>query len=300
MDLPPEKDMRNARHHWWPGSLSRFWADKDGNAHRISWDGKEVSATPYNFGGVKNAHHIKMADIPTVWDENYEPKFGNIDGRFPSLVRWIESLGFVANTDNLPLSQRAQPQPVTDEQFYTCAECAVSIAVRNPAFRNRIRLTVQSFRGSSIGEDELDRLIGLNQRDCQNLYMQAIGTRGKIAILVSKNSEFIFGDGFFHNFTSTSTAPMTPRLILPLTPNYAVFYTKPVQFLSEPRLVTISLRRDEVQFLNDTVQVYSKDAVFYRTERPSLLSEFTQREFLEYRYNSHPAIDVFEQFVAWG
>ena len=299
--MRPEKNLKSAQHHWWPQTLSKYWADDAGGVHRLSPDGTVIRSQPKRFGTVKNAHHIKLGtpESPSPWDETFEPKFGMADGAIRGLVSWLESLADTLLPTSLPLDKRIAPAVATNDQFATCVECLISLVVRSPRFRASIRRTTEHYRqcfGMKDYEAE-DSLIGLNQRDCQNLFVRRLAGRGKIAVLVSNGTEFIFGDGFFHNFTSSSDTPTHPRIVVPLTPTISMFYAKPLSYFSEPRVATISLINNEVKFLNNTSQIYSKNELFYRSDKPELLDEFKGVEYLEYENNSHPAFNMLEHAV---
>jgi len=294
--IPQEKNLDPSRHHFWPGSLSTFWVDSNGKSHRISADGKKSYAHPYNFGGPYNSHHIKLADTPSPWDENFEPQYGKFDGAFPKLVEWIRTLAFVQPADKLPLGKRAMPQSASDEQLSNLLECLISLVVRGPKFRASILRTTNHYRERlGIAEPANSSLVALNQRDCQQRFTTALGGRGKFAILVSNGPEFIFGDGFYHNFNSSAAAPMHPRILVPLLPDISVYYSRPIQYASEPRLITLAVLPEEVKYLNNTVQIYSKEQLFYRSEEPTLIEEFTRKEFLEYR--DSPEIECIDQLI---
>jgi len=68
----------------------------------------------------------------------------------------------------------------------------------------------------------------------------------------------------------------------------------------EPRLVTMRLLPKEVRFLNDTVQVYARDYLFFRSERPEINSDFSRHEHRQYeRHHSvwlDSLIDAVTQF----
>ncbi|MDE3799559.1 hypothetical protein I7G59_19845 [Sinorhizobium meliloti] len=50
--------------------------------------------------------------------------------------------------------------------------------------------------------------------------------------------------------------------------------------------MTLVLDAGEAKFFNDTVQVYSKEAVFYVNERPEIINAFEAREHRQYDYNN--------------
>lgn len=120
--------------------------------------------------------------------------------------------------------------------------------------------------------------------------------QGKFAVLFSSEQELIFGDGFYHTFTSSIGAPLEPKIIVPLLPDICVFYSRPMSYNPYPRLVTVELKKDEIDFINQTTMIYSKDYIFYKSQKPEITEHFSCRQFLEYEWNRHPAIDALSQF----
>ena len=57
-----DKNVKAALHHWWPHSVSKFWADEKGLVTRISPDGNESRAPPQRFGAINSAHQIVVQD----------------------------------------------------------------------------------------------------------------------------------------------------------------------------------------------------------------------------------------------
>ncbi len=90
----------------------------------------------------------------------------------------------------------------------------------------------------------------------------------------------MFGDGFYHNLTSPSGAPSSPRILAPLTPEISVLYTIPRRYLTEPIISTLVIDGEEAKLLNDVVQVYARDAIFYRSEEPVITDAYSQRRHL--------------------
>jgi hypothetical protein len=166
-------------------------------------------------------------------------------------------------------------------------EGVVSLAVRSPMNREAAVGLAEKLRGP-LPERERNGLIGFNMCHSFNSAMRACGDRGKIAIIYSPDREFIFGDGFFHNITSPAVAPMTPQVLVPLTPEISVLYVIPTRYRTEPQLSTIVIEPDEATVLNNTVQVYARKALFYRSEKPELLDEFRQGRHLRYSRSDHP------------
>ena len=120
-------------------------------------------------------------------------------------------------------------------------------------------------------------------------FIESLKSGGKIVLLFTDTKEFIFGDGFYHNLVSNTDNAVFTRILAPLTPRLAVLYTCPMAYNPDPPLVTRRAKDDLVQLINSTVQIYSKECLFYRSEVPELSRHFTSHEHLE--YNSGDPVD---------
>ncbi len=167
-------------------------------------------------------------------------------------------------------------------------EGLVSLCVRSPMNRNASVRLAQSVRNAAIKVREKEALTALNMRYQQRKIADALGTRGKFVVIYSPRREYIFGDGFFHNLTSAAAPPIHPEMMVPLTPNISVLFVQPLQYSIEPRLSTLVVRTEEAEILNHTVQVYAKEMIFYRSERPDLTEEFRKGEHYQYSRPHHP------------
>jgi hypothetical protein len=287
--------LQNERHHWWPETVSKFWANGDGLVHRLTPDGKTLSSQPKSFGVIKNDNTIKMAAQPTVWDESFESTFNAADSEFAWLIEWLQTLTSpipaiepVASRD--AFAARITPFTLEEKRHAQLAECLASLIIRSPGFRNRVRLQTEEMRRRMGFPDPTaeQKLIGMNVRGGQRMLSDAMARGGKFAVLRSGLREFIFGDGFLHNIHSVANAPMTPRCLIPLTPEIAIFYTLPVQYSSYPKAFVMNLVPDEVGFINRAVQIYSGRYLFYRNEKPDLALEFTGGKHTSYQFDQAP------------
>ena len=121
-----------------------------------------------------------------------------------------------------------------------------------------------------------------NMRNGLNNLTKAFGGSGKAVAIFSPEREFIFGDGFFTNVTPPAQHMLRPRAIVPLTPNLGVLIQKPSSYMLDPKLSTLVVNQQEADELNRTVQVYAKEAIFYRSERPPIIPEFERGKYLSY------------------
>ena len=287
------KKLKSERHHWWPECVSRHWAAEDGKTGWLKPDGSCVRIPPARLGVIGNGHHIKMGSggEPSPWDESFERVFDKADSGFPELIRWLEGLDRrpVRGVENL--RQRFIVPQCDEEKLVLMTECAVSLAVRGPRNREASVAVAEHFRGV-IATAERNVLIGLNMRNSQRVIADSIGTRGKFVAVYSEDKEFIFGDGFFHNVANSQMAPHSPKLFVPITPRICILVCRPSSYMVEPKLSTLVLEEQEVDLCNHAVQVYSKNAIFFRSHQPVLHEDFRRDAHLLYQDPSNPIDNI--------
>jgi hypothetical protein len=257
-------------------------------------NGEERRARPDAFGVIGNGHFIKLGNKPgeaTPWDQNFEDEFHNADDRFPAVIEWLEGLRYEPRIKQMR-RERFLPQPSPVEQFGQMVESLTSLAIRSPMNREACVSLAERFRGP-LPEWERNSLITANMRDMHRRAVQAFGASGKATAILSPDREFIFGDGFYHNLTSPGGAPHSPRILAPLTPRLAVLYARPMQYTVEPRLSTLVIEAEETEALNQVVQVYAREALFYRSDKPELIDDFRAGKHLRYTSSRN----VVEQMV---
>lgn len=91
-------------------------------------------------------------------------------------------------------------------------------------------------------------------------------------------------------------------MLVPLTPEIAVLYYKPSSYRTEPMFSEIILNKEYVEKLNDLVQVYSGQFLFYRSAPPELHDAFKLGEFREVRRQLNPAVNLMDSLpgvITW-
>jgi hypothetical protein len=279
------KKLKSERHHWWPQCVSRHWAAEDGTTGWLKPDGSCIRIPPANLGVIGNGHHIKASNNgePSPWDQSFECVFDKADSSFPALIEWLCGLKRELLQDVGDLKHRFLVQPCTDDQLIRMTECAVSLAVRGPMNREASVAVAEDLRGP-IQTAERNSLIGLNIRSSQRAIADAIGARGKFVAVYSQGSEFVFGDGFFHNVVNVPMARFSPKMFVPITPNICILVCQPSRYVIEPRLSTLVLEDHEVDTCNHAVQIYSKNAIYFRNQQPVLHEEFRRAEHLRFAH----------------
>lgn len=291
-----KKEIRAAIHHWWPQTLADHWMNSEGVVNQVHNDGRIIpQRNTKNFGGIRNAHVIKLDTKPSVWDESFEGQFDFVDSNIDQTVSWLK--GFqISGVQSQEFSDRLLELPFDGTRTNVLLALLISLAVRAPKFRNSIQLIIDDFGAPKSKMPE--SLIALNQRGVFPKLVGSFLNRGKFLILKSDQKEFIYGDGFFHSFSSPDPSPFHAKMLVPLTPHLCVLYACPTSYRSEPRLFGMSVTEEEVKFINATTQIYSKNFIFYSSQQPHLLEEFTRGEFLIYEHNRHDYIETLINEIA--
>lgn len=283
------KPLKTELHHWWPRTLAEHWTAADGMVSVIRPTGEVRRSQPGSFGAITNAHHMKIGG---PWDSTFEPLFNQPDNEMSDFVRWLGTLNASLVDCEKPMLERIAPEAVSGERLQQIARITASLLARSPTVRNSIRLGADEFR-REYGLPKADKtLIALNQRGLYDAYRRRMESSGRWAILFSDEKEFIAGDGFLHNFPASEVGINSgKKLVLPILPTAAIVYMLPMQYPSDPRVVTIRMSRAEVASLNDIVQVYASDFLFFRDEEPVLTEDFRIGRHRIFKYHAHDWLD---------
>lgn len=264
--------IRGERHHWWPQGLLKHWVDTEGVISRLSPHGELERLPPSKVANIAGGHNVEIVEAALA--STFEDMFDRPDSRFPQVVAWLQLLAksHIGRTE-----QRDQPTCVEDlserENLALLHECMLSLAVRSPMFRSRIFLGIAKFNQHST-KKQYKQLVALNLRNSYHFMLERTLGQGKFMILIAKSGEFIFGDGFYNNIYPGSSLHPPVRMLAALTPELAVLYELPMACMVEPRIVTILADEGAVGLVNDTVQIYSRDWIFYRTQPPVIRDYF--------------------------
>jgi hypothetical protein len=275
--------LKSARHHWWPESVSQYWNDNEGCVHWIKPEGEVIRSPAKGFGLIRNGHHFKPdpEGKPNPWDQSFECVFDTADRRFPEMIEWLCRLEY----KHIPLRRARKegmlPQNIDEERLATLVECIVSLVVRSPKFRESGVALAENLRGP-LQQRERNALISANIMHCQRHIADSIQTDGKFAVLFTNEREFVFGDGFYHNLHSQTQDGFGVRIVVPITPNVTIFYSRPNRYRQDPKLVSLLLTDQEVEFFNQTVQIYARNSLFYRNGKPDLHEEYKAAQHLVY------------------
>lgn len=280
--------LKSARHHWRPIALLKYWADANGTLTRLDPNGHQLTLSYEKHAAIGNAHHVKLGDLVGHWDYSCEPIFSIADAMFPSVVAWLQTL--ITTTSHTP-NDSILATDLSAERRASLAECVASLIVRSPRFRNTIEISMAPARIGLSNSKVTNSLIATNIANCYRAIIRSLKNSARIAVLSTTSSEYIFGDGFLHNFGPFPDENTCARCIVPLTPTLTLALFRTLQYRAQPELVVIPARPDDVMFLNRTVQVYSRDYIFYRARAPELSECFRVHQYLEYPRHRHDRIE---------
>lgn len=298
------KPLKTELHHWWPRTLADYWSASDGMVSVIRPKGDVHRAPPGAFGAITNAHHMKLGG---PWDTTFEPQFNQPDGEMSDFVDWISTLNALTVGGDRPMLERIVPQLLCKKRQQQIARVVASILARSPCIRHSIKIgTEYSRRQFGLTDPTPNKnLIAANQCGLYDAYRKRMEASGRWAVVFSDEKEFITGDGFLHNFPASQDGISGgKKLVLPILPTATIIYMLPTQYPIEPKLVTVRASADEVTSLNKIVQVYAKDFLFFREEKPELIDAFKigQHRIFEYHGDDwlDSLLDDLSQYNLWG
>lgn len=300
----PVKPLKTELHHWWPRTLAEHWADAEGLVSAIRPTGYIQRAPPGAFGGITNAHHVKFGG---PFDSTFEPLFNQPDTEMADFVQWLATLETTIVAADRAMIERITPQALPADRQKQIARITASLLARSPSVRHSIRIgTEHARREIGLSDPKASKgLIAANQEGLYEAYRKRMEIGGRWALLFSDEKEFIAGDGFLHNFpTSRDGVQAGTKLVLPMLPTATIVHMQPMEHPTEPRFVTLRLARAEVARLNEIVQVYASDFLFFRDEQPELSEAFTLGQHRMYQYHGHDwldgLLDDLSQYNLWG
>jgi hypothetical protein len=298
------KPLKTELHHWWPRTLAEHWRDEHGMVSTILRSGEVRRAPPGAFGAVTNAHHIKLGG---PWDSTFEPIFDSADRNANSLIEWLFGLQTSIKSSHGRRHDRILAQELPTDRLAQLAALIASLVARTPRTRASIAATLTHWRREmGIRPAEADQpLIAMNQQNLYEAYHRVLERSGRWAVLFTDTKEFIFGDGFLHDFPASADGLHAPRrAVVPLTPTVAIAYAYPRSYPSEPRLVTLRVNAEEVQFFNEALQGYANEFLFYRSQQPKLIDAFKDGGHRQFEYHRHEWLEEFlddvSQYNLWG
>lgn len=290
------KKNKPSNHHWWPKSLSQFWKGKNGLIHMFSPDGEIKTVSPAQVALIRNGHNIKLSDLPgeeTAFDCSFESVFDKSDINFPMVVNELLKLILKHGGGRRKLTIS---EDFSDDFFCLLVECAVSLAVRSPRYREKIKSTVERYRGP-LTNIENKKYIALNMKDKHESIVQEIAKSAAVCVLYDPKGRFIFGDGFYQNIPVITTPLTTIKLVVPFTPEITVIvHSGNSRKYLNTNVININFR--ELELCNSTIQVYSNNVIFSKYSDLTVDDYFKGNDFMEFDFLDDPMSNLIKIFLA--
>jgi len=74
-------------------------------------------------------------------------------------------------------------------------------------------------------------------------------------------------------------------------------WSSPIAYRSYPKLISIEADKETVEVVNHSVQVYSKEYLFFKSQKPSLIEDFIRCEHRIYDHKSYPVDRLIDSLI---
>lgn len=296
-------------HHWWPVGLQTYWADRSGDISWIDPAGKIEKKRVKNrkVAYKSHGHTVFKGDY---WETNFESEFSGADNKIHDVITELSKLKplglSLADFANLMKLFFKRDRHLRDMcKFYRLDEpihralllLLFSILIRSPSNRHR-----NENYPSLIGLPPNEVVGKMNMRQTY-LLAKEICKSGHIShqyfiIIHSPWKKFVFGDGCLDWLTSgLVTNRVEGKALVPLTPHLCVYFCTPRWMRPSMSCASFSAAPWIVDWINDTIQIYSKKQIFFLGKPPVVKDYFRQGQFLEHDRRSDALIDMLDEIA---
>jgi hypothetical protein len=302
-------NSNSRKHHWWPVALQKHWTDKAGDVWWILPDGSVDK---------KRAHNRKVAQKPhghtmlrgSVFETNFENLFQDADDGISSVVESLIAIRPFGRTikevlllTKLFLKPSRKLRDVCnfskiDEQLHRKIILMIfSLLLRSPAKRFKYEgysSLIGRPSSSEVGKGNMNQYFQIAQRLCKQGLLS-----GQFFVLIhSPYKTFICGDGNLDWLTDALVGnAIRGKALVPLTPHLCVYFCTPMVMREGNNCASFGAPSWMVDWINEIVQIYSQDIIFFRGKPPILSPSYKERKFLEHNTKSDALIEMLDDLV---
>ncbi len=305
-------NQKSREHHWWPVVLQKHWADKNGDVWWIEPNGK-IGKKRANKRKIAYKSHGHTMLQGSLWETNFEDDFLSADDSIPRVIDALLELKPFGRTlaeflSSIRLLFKRDRKLRDLCKFYHLDESVqrelllllLSLLIRSPAHRDKYERYPSIF-GLPASEDVGKGNMYQNFRFAKRLCEQELISNQYFVLVHSPLKKFIFGDGTLDWVTSSLLANrICGQVLMPLTPHLCVYFCTPRIMYSTPNCASLSAAPWMVDWINNIVQVYSRDKLFFLGKPPVLTESFRQRQFFEHEKRADALIEMFDGLVETG
>lgn len=297
-------------HHWWPVALQDYWADKNGE---VSWIGPDETVGKKKNRNRKIGYKIHGHTLSRGggWPStNFESEF-DIDDKVHDIVAYLKKLKplgqslrevvmllkFAFSKDR-KLLDLCKVYHIEERISRHLLLLIYSLLIRSPSNRFKYESVPQRF-GLPANEDVGKANMLQNYRMAKKLCESGVMTNRFFVLLHSDFNRFLCGDGYLDWLSGELQAGRVGgRALIPLTPNLCVYICTPTAMRSDRNCASLRAPAWMVDRVNDIVQIYSRDKLFFLGRKPHLTDEFRKRQFLEHSTHSVDLLKMFDELAA--
>ncbi|WP_210168344.1 hypothetical protein [Devosia sp. Root685] len=306
LDIEVAGPSRSKNHHWWPVGLQSYWSDRNGDVSWIDPDGSVGKKKSANRQiGYKIHGHTMLRG--GVWETNFESDF-DIDDQVHDIIAYLRQLSPLGHTlsefmallrlglkKDRKLADLCKIHHISDQRSRDLLLLLYSLLIRSPSNRFKNASFPSHFglpMSDDVGKANMRQSYLLAKGACQS----GVLTNRFFVVLHSDWKNFICGDGYL-DWLSGSLPSVRGRALIPLTPNLCIYVCTPRVMRKDRNCASLRAAPWMVDQINEIVQIYSKDKLFFRGRRPQLTNEFTKRQFLEHSDYSVDLLDMFDEIA---
>lgn len=300
---------KSREHHWWPVVLQKYWTDKHEYLSWIEADGKIFKKKAKNRKIAYKSHGHTIF-LGSDWESNFEPDFSAADDRVPMVIEDILKLRPLGKTpaeflclirlifkSDRHLRDMCKFYQLNEKIHRSLLMILYSIIIRSPGSRFRYENYPTEF-GMPPDEDTGKGNMFQNYRIAKNLCEKGLITNQYFILIHSSIKKFIFGDGCLDWASGELIANrIKGRMLVPLTPHLCVYFCTPRYMLRSPNCASLHAPPWMVDWINDIMQIYSRDKLFFLGKPPVLNYSFSRRQYLEHEGRSDGLIDMLDEIA---
>lgn len=299
-----------ATHHWWPEALQKYWTDKNGSIHWINPSGEVKSKKNLKKVGSKRHGHTILKN--NVWETNFEKEF-SIDNEINRVIEGLISLKPLGRTPreflsllllifkrDRSLSDMCKRYSMDEKLHRNLLALLYSLAIRSPARRFRYERTGMRW-GFGPNEDMGKMNMFQHFMAAKSLFDHGSLSGHRFVILHSPIKKFCFGDGMLDTIDTSlpgngigGMIGIGGRILMPLTPNLCVYFCTTLKKDNAENTASVSVAPWMVDLVNEIVQIYSGNIIFFSGEPPKLTEHFRKGVFLKHNYREDYLINLLD------
>lgn len=278
--------------------------DRHGNVSSINPDGIIEPKRVKNRKIAYRSHgHAFLRGTP--WETNFEDEFSSADNNASKVVEALLAIKPLGGTtaEFLDLLVK-RPKNLREMcKFYHLDEdihrslllLLLSLLIRSPARRYRYELYPAKFGlppDGEIGKGNMQQQFHIAKKLCETSFLSNQYT----VLIHASRKKFVFGDGCLDWLTgSLNGLQIRGSALVALTPRLCVYFCTPHTMRRSPNCASFRAAPWMVDWINNIVQIYARDRLFFLGRTPVLTDVFRRRRFQEHARKEDDLIDMLDE-----